>query len=249
MPNLKTMSLCLLLLSFPSLNMHASETCLPEDGDPQIRAQYESPEALYSHYYYSESDVDVGSYVIRESEGKCEVLLTPDDYSNLPALHLDEHIDSEVAQNLYFDFFRRRIDEAGGLNSFQQAVDESQDTHEPAFSQVSPAELSALEELGVELPEDTVLVSDDSKTNRVYALLTNAASPIFLADDVGDIKFSSDYILANYVMGDAEGVVFAKLLEDGGIQYIFAGLKEEYDPEMLSYEHLIPLRIFEGFEE
>ena len=98
-------------------------------------------------------------------------------------------------------------------------------------------------------PEDRVIASIDPEEERVYRLLDSIGSPAFGADSIENIRFSSEYVLASFIQDGSENIVFAKLLEDGGIEYVFSGSEEEYNPEMLSYEHQIPLSIFEGFEE
>lgn len=248
MIEVRLLSIIAVLLVFP-LKAHASQACLPENTSSEIVARYESEESSFTQYRITDPSALSGQYVVSESSGNCELVISPESYQGLPALHLDEHIEFGIAENLYIDFFRRRIELAGGLENFQALIDQSQNSNEPAFPDASPAEISALTHLGVMIPESTIIVSSDSEVNRVYALLTNAASPVFLADEVSQPEISDGYVLADYKINNAEGVVFAKLLENGGIEYIFSGPKEDYNPETISSEHQIPLSVFEGFEK
>lgn len=226
----------------------ALPSCLPQEGDFRLLSDYQENGQIYSHYFGSDSGNINGSFLTLEIGNSCEVLFSPD-LENPSVLILDSYLPVDVARNLYLNRYRGAIEAIGGLEAYQKAVDSAEGTIEEPFTYISPAEEWALLELGVKLPDDRVIASIDPEEERIYRLLDSTGSPAFGADSIENIRFSSDYILASFFQDRTENLVFAKLLEDGGIEYIFSGPEEDYNPEMLSYEHQIPLSIFEVFEE
>ncbi|MCG8368813.1 MAG: hypothetical protein MJA27_36455 [Pseudanabaenales cyanobacterium] len=91
--------------------------------------------------------------VMRDSSG---CLLVRSQYNVEP---LSAYIPLEAAQQLSFQVYQRRIQEAGGLQAFQQGLTEYlSQPNSTEISYFSPEDLWAMEQLGVELPDGTYRV-------------------------------------------------------------------------------------------
>lgn len=233
------------LVSFPAL---ALPDCLPLEGNYELLAEHQENDKTYSYYFGIFEESTDGSFLILEQDSQCTILKTDRNENTL--LILDSYLSQDIARQLYFENYESAIQLAGGIESYQQAVEDLAETSiDHPFSYISPSEEWALLQLGVELPEDRVIASVDPNTQNAYRQLDSFDSPAFQAESIRNIRFSSGFIRAEYTKDNTENIVFARTLESGGLEYIYSGPEEEYNPEMISYEHQIPLSVFEGFEE
>ena len=90
---------------------------------------------------------------MRDSTG---CLLVRSQYNVEP---LSAYIPLEAAQQLALQVYQRRIQEAGGLQAFQQGLTEYlSQPNSTEISYFAPEDLWAMEQLGVDLPEDSYRV-------------------------------------------------------------------------------------------
>ena len=141
----------ILIYTVLMLPARAMPSCLPIDGDYQLLSDYRVESKLYSYYFGTFKNAPNRAFVALEQSSGCEIVAA-DDPEGTGILILDSYLSTEVARNLYLNQYSYSIEQAGGLEAFQQTVDSLADTIDEPFAYISPAEEWALLELGVELP-------------------------------------------------------------------------------------------------
>ena len=241
------LTVCSAIAAFAlSLSPALASECLPPDLTYEFLSEYKGDEGIYKYYAGFENNGNAGQYVVIEDAGKCSLIVSPNDLSSYPLPALDYVLAVDVAQQLYLNLFQNTINDVGGLEAYQEMLDRDENTLEYPFEYISASEEWALTELGVRLSENRRIASSDPEKERIIYSLASAHSEPYGDKEVTNLRINEDYYLADYVQNEEEGVILAQKREEGGVQVLFYGSAEDYNPEQLSQEYQIPLSVLEG---
>ncbi|MBW4466325.1 MAG: hypothetical protein KME07_12945 [Pegethrix bostrychoides GSE-TBD4-15B] len=156
---LTVLSLALLLIAELSLAQAQIEPTLPETIRPCLPQSVERIELLGQVQQEQEAFYLLGAF---QNDSYWELLVQTDAAGCLlvrgqqDTEPLSAYIPLEIAQQLVLQRYQRRIEEAGGLQAFQQGFTDYM-TSQPGgeTSYLAPENVWALQQLGVTIPEGT----------------------------------------------------------------------------------------------
>ncbi|MGK7908446.1 MAG: hypothetical protein AB4040_14655 [Synechococcus sp.] len=181
--------------------------CLPEGAENvQVRGEASLNEL---NYYYLGADSPQGYIMMAISAGTeadCQVLIAADD-GETP---LHDAMPQQVAKELLLENYQLAIEEAGGKEIFENALNEGAGGFE-IYNVYSEEELLVFEELGIAVDPHYTLDATDPNIDEAIAA--------FLASDpqrkyVNSVRLVDNYAIARWVLFDRSGKMVGQKVEE-----------------------------------
>ena len=211
------------------------QPCLP-DGATNVDVRGEASEGDLDYYYLGADSPEgyILTAISAGTGGECQVLIAADD-GETP---LHDVMPSNIARELLFANYQLAIEEAGGKEIFETALNEGAGGFE-IYNVYSEEELSAFDELGIAVDPHYTLDATDPNTDKVISA--------FLVSDpqrkyVNSVRLVDDYAIARWILFDQSGQMLGKQVE-GEWQVLGFTTKEDepISAESLQSKFGIPL--------
>ncbi|MEL7086797.1 MAG: hypothetical protein AAGM36_20145 [Cyanobacteria bacterium J06597_1] len=211
------------------------QSCLPE-GTENVEVRGEASEDDLT-YYYLGADSPQG-YILTAisagTEADCQVLIAADD-GETP---LHDAMPQQVARELLFENYQLAIQEAGGNEIFETALNEGADGFE-IYNVYSEEELWALEELGIAVdPHYTLDATDPNVDEAISAFLASDPQRKY----VNSVRLVDDYAIARWILFDLGGVMIGQQVEGEWQVLGFTSADDDpVTPQILQAKFDVPL--------
>ena len=233
------------LFSLPALSsedLSSIEQCIPENTtEVEIAAKYVSDDVTYLYVGGQFPRADRQEYsttLISVRNNQCDILISNDDFST----RFFDVVDYDIEKALWIENYKLSMSQVGGLKQLQELLDNINNSD--IVTERSIAEVDALEELGIKVPNFYNLISNDSETSTLLAVFLKSQE-VLTPKFVNNIRYIEDYATAEWYTRDpSNGLLIAERQDDSW--QVIGHTVQQNDvptPEQLNSEFAVPLDI------
>ena len=208
--------------------------CIPDTvRNPSLESEYVRNEGSFFYYSGTLESGELAVFLIETDSEGCRLRIEPGNFD----VFLHDVVDFDAERALWIGDYQKAILSVGGVERFQELFN---DSHHPDVTLYrSEAEVAALKELEIDLPDRYNLVSGDEEIEGL--LLKYRQSPFIYGERfINTLHLVENYAVVSWFRRDsAEGLAFASKESD---EWEILGFVDSSD------EEITPNLLFERFE-